>query len=60
MLQWQELQSLNGYSLQARDGDIGTITVVWFDDDRWTVRYLVVRTGGWLVRREVLIAPTAL
>lgn len=58
MQKWHELETLKGYSLQARDGDIGTITDVWFDDERWTVRYLVVRTGGWLLGREVLIAPS--
>ncbi len=58
MQKWHELETLKGYSLQARDGEIGTITDVWFDDDRWTVRYLVVRTAGWLMGREVLLAPT--
>ncbi len=57
MQHWHELESLKGYSLQARDGDIGTITDVWFDDDRWTVRYLVVRTGGWLMGRKLLLSP---
>lgn len=57
MQHWHELETLKGYSLQARDGDIGTITDVWFDDDRWSVRYLVVRTGGWLLGRKVLLSP---
>jgi hypothetical protein len=57
MQQWHELETLKGYSLQASDGEIGKITDVWFDDDRWTVRYLVVRTGGWLRGREVLLSP---
>ncbi|MCB2030747.1 MAG: PRC-barrel domain-containing protein [Burkholderiaceae bacterium] len=58
MQQWHELETLKGYSLMAADGEIGTITDVWFDDDRWTVRYLVVRTGGWLLGRKVLLAPS--
>ena len=37
MQQWHELETLKGYSLMAADGEIGTITDVWFDDDRWTV-----------------------
>lgn len=57
MQQWHELETLKGYALLARDGEIGTITDVWFDDDRWSVRYLVVRTGGWLLGREVLLSP---
>jgi len=30
---------------------------LYFDDDHWTVRYLVVNTGSWLLGRRVLIAP---
>jgi hypothetical protein len=30
---------------------------VYFDDRQWTVRYFVVKTGGWLSGREVLISP---
>jgi uncharacterized protein YrrD len=60
MHRWHELETLKGYSLQARDGEIGTITDVWFDDHRWTLRYLVVRTGGWLMGREVLLPPTVI
>lgn len=57
MQQWHELETLKGYTLQARDGEIGKITDIWFDDERWTVRYLVLRTGGWLSGREVLLSP---
>lgn len=59
MRQPRKLQHLTGYSLQARDGEIGTLEQVYFDDERWAVRYFVVRTGGWLLGRRVLIAPAA-
>jgi hypothetical protein len=32
---------------------------MYFDDERWTVRDLVVDTGGWLTGRHVLISPHA-
>lgn len=32
---------------------------IFFDDDRWVVRYLVVDIGGWLNGRNVLILPYA-
>jgi hypothetical protein len=32
---------------------------LYFDDETWTVRYLVVDTGGWLTGRQVLISPVA-
>lgn len=30
------------------------------DDQDWTVRYVVVDTGGWLSGRQVLIAPLSI
>lgn len=50
---------LRGYGLQARDGAIGHVVTALFDDAHWTVRHLVVDTGGWLGRR-VLIPAKAL
>ncbi len=52
-------KDLLGYSIRATDGNIGTITDFYFDDERWTVRYVVVDTGGWLTGRRVLISPRA-
>ena len=52
--------SLKGYTISATDGDIGELVDLFFDDQRWTVRYLAVDTGGWLVGRKVLISPVSL
>lgn len=54
---FNDLKSLN---LGARDGEIGTIKDAYFDDRHWTLRYLVVTTGGWMSGRSVLILPQAL
>jgi hypothetical protein len=51
---------IKGYSLRARDGDIGKVIDFLFSDERWTVRYLVADTGEWLQSRQVLISPIAL
>lgn len=48
-----------GASVQAKDGEIGSIDDVYFSDDNWSVRYLVVDTGTWLLERRVLISPQA-
>ena len=53
-------KELTGRALGANDGEIGSIADVYFDDERWTVRYLVVDTGGWLSGRKVLISPASL
>jgi uncharacterized protein YrrD len=43
--------------LHARDGEIGRLKEVFFDDRDWTVRYFVVQTGAWL-GKEVLVPPS--
>ena len=50
---------LKDYKLHALDGEIGSLEEFYFDDKHWTVRYLVVDTGNWLMGREVLISPYA-
>lgn len=55
----QRVASIEGCRLLATDGEIGSIEDVYFDDERWVVRYLVIDTGGWLTGRDVLISPYA-
>lgn len=54
----QTVKNLQGDRLIARDGAIGSVADVYFDDERWGVRYLVVDTGEWLPGRRVLISPS--
>lgn len=56
----RSLRDLQGYHVQATDGDVGRAEDFLFDDRRWTVRYAVVDTGGWLDERQTLISPAAL
>ena len=53
----QRLADLRKYTIGATDGDIGQVRDFLFEDQRWTVRYLVVDTGTWLSGRKVLISP---
>ena len=53
-------KELKGYQLGATDGDIGKVTDFLFDDQFWTVRYLIAETGTWLLQRPVLISPHSL
>lgn len=50
---------LKGATIEAMDGDIGSVQDLYFDDRAWTVRYVVVDTGTWLPGRQVLISPFA-
>lgn len=53
----RSLKELEQYKVNATDGDIGSVVDVLLDDKRWTVRYLVVKTGGFFSDRQVLISP---
>ncbi len=54
------LRSMLGYAIQATDGDLGKVNEFYFDDATWTIRYMVVETGNWLLNRKVLISLVAL
>lgn len=56
----RNINSLIGCSLEATDGDIGQVDEFYFDDTTWVIRYLVIKTGNWLIHRKVLISPQAL
>lgn len=49
-----------GKKLGASDGEIGHVKDFYFDDQTWTLRYLVADTGGWLEGCWVLISPHSL
>jgi hypothetical protein len=53
-------QYLEGCAIGATDGPIGEVKDLYFDDEAWVIRYLVVSTGGWLSNRKVLISPYAI
>jgi len=55
----KDIRELKGAKLQARDGELGKIKDLYFDDESWIVRYLVADTGNWLPGRQVLISPFA-
>lgn len=55
----RNVNDLKNFQISATDGVIGHVKDFYFDDDAWTVRYLVVDTGTWLSSRQVLISPIA-
>jgi hypothetical protein len=56
----RSLKDLEGYTIAATDGDVGRVVDFLLDDERWTIRYLVVETGGFLDGRRVLVSPISL
>ncbi len=53
----RSLNDLHGYTISASDGDVGSAEDVYFDDEAWGIRDLVIDTGNWLPGRKVLISP---
>jgi sporulation protein YlmC with PRC-barrel domain len=53
----RSVNDLKGFEIVATDGEIGDVEQFYFDDERWTLRYIVVNTGNWLSGRQVLISP---
>jgi hypothetical protein len=53
-------KDLSQYTIAAFDTDIGKVYDFYFDDEQWTIRYIVVETGAVLSGRKVLISPVAL
>jgi uncharacterized protein YrrD len=54
------VKTLKGYKLESLDGEIGKVKEFYFDDQFWTIRYMVADSGNWLSGRRVLISPYAL
>lgn len=53
-------KDMMGFQLKAKDGEIGRSKDFLFDDEHWTIRYLLADTGGWLLGRRVLISPISM
>ncbi len=49
--------AVQGYHIQAKDGEIGHVEDYILHDETWKIRYLVVDTRNWLPGRKVLISP---
>lgn len=52
-------KELQGYTIQATDGDIGKVYTFFFEEEDWVIRYLAVDTGTFLSGKRVLISPAA-
>ena len=55
----RSMKALHGFTIGATDGDIGTVKDGYFHDVSYTVRYVVIDTGGWLAERKALLSPIA-
>jgi hypothetical protein len=47
--------AVTGYTIHAKDGDLGKVSGFRIDDKQWTIHDLVVETGHWYAGKEILI-----
>lgn len=52
--------AIKGYGISEKDGELGSVKDLLFDDAKWVIRWLIVDTGNWLPGRKVLLPPSAL
>ncbi len=51
----RSLKELNGFTVQAIDGEKGNVKNFLFDEDTWVIRYVDVDLGNFFVEKRVLI-----
>lgn len=54
------MKPLTGYKLCTSESIAGRCTDFLFDDQTWTVRYVVAKTGTWISNRRILLSPNSL
>jgi uncharacterized protein YrrD len=54
------VKQVQEYTIQATDGGTGKVDELYFEENTWTVRYLVVDVGSWLSSEQVLLSPAAI
>ncbi len=49
--------TVKGYHIRARDGEIGHVQGFLVDDQTWSIRYLILNTSNWWIGHHVLVSP---
>ncbi len=52
--------ALVGYPIKATDGQLGTVVSFLYEPSDWSIRWLIIDTGGWLSGRRTLLPISAL
>ena len=51
------ISDLKRFTIAATDGNLGSMSDLYFDDRSWAVRYLAVDAGPWLPARRLFVSP---
>ena len=54
------INDLKRFTIAARDGNLGGVRDLYFDDRSWAVRYLVIDIGPWLPGRRFFVSPLSI
>jgi hypothetical protein len=49
--------TVKGYHIHARDGEIGHVQGFLAEDTTWSIRYLIVDTSNWWMGHQILLSP---
>jgi len=53
----RSMRMMKGYSIHARDGNIGTLSDFSFDDESWDIVHLTIETGHWYAGKQIYLLP---
>jgi hypothetical protein len=53
----RSVDDVQGYHLQAADGEIGHLENFLIDEASWAIKYLIIATTNWLPGNRILILP---
>jgi hypothetical protein len=56
----RSIKEMEGATIGASDGIIGRVTDLYFDDEAWVIRYLIVDASEGHLDRSVLISPISI
>lgn len=56
----ESAKELIRYRVKAIDGKVGKAHDLYFEDDSWAIRYLLLNVGRWLLGERVLVPPDRL
>ena len=55
-----KVKDLQGDTILAEDGEVGSVDDLYFDDEGWDVRYLVVNARRMMPGRKYLVSPVSI
>jgi sporulation protein YlmC with PRC-barrel domain len=53
-------KDLQGDAIHAEDGEVGSVDDLYFNEEDWDVRYLLVNTRRWIPGGKYLVSPIAI